>query len=54
MPVFNASSVDLDQKPRFVASGLGLHCLPMSLVWNTRHKWVKRKGFIITKSILIL
>ena len=30
--VFNANSVDPD---------LGLHCLPLSLLWDTRHKWVK-------------
>ena len=23
-----------------VPSDLGLHCLPMSLLWDTRHKWV--------------
>ena len=27
--------------PRSVASDLGLHCLPMSLLQNARHKWVK-------------
>ena len=36
--VFNANSVDSDQMPRSAASDLGLHCLPMSLLWNTRHK----------------
>ena len=25
---------------RSAASYLGLHCLPISLLWNTRHKWV--------------
>ena len=30
-----ANSEDPDQTPRFVASGLGLHCLPMSQKWNT-------------------
>ena len=28
---FNLNSVDSDQTPRFAASDLGLHCLPMSL-----------------------
>ena len=31
-----------DQMPRSVASDLDLHCLPMSLLWDARHKWVKR------------
>ena len=26
------------------ASDLGLHCLPMSLLLDTRHKWVKNNG----------
>ena len=26
--------------PHYEASDLGLHCLPMSLLWDTRHKWV--------------
>ena len=30
---FNANSVDPDQTPRSTASDLGLHCLPMSLLW---------------------
>ena len=40
MPVINANSVDPDQTPRSAASDLGLHCLPMSHVWNVRYKWV--------------
>ena len=39
IPVLNANSVDPDQTPRSVASDLGLHCLPMSLLWDARHKW---------------
>ena len=39
--VLNANSVDPDQTPRSVASDLGLHYLPMSLLWDARHKWVK-------------
>ena len=31
LPVEDANSADPDQTPRSVASGLGLHCLPMSL-----------------------
>ena len=41
IPVFNANSVDPDQTPRSAASDLGLHCLPMSLLWDTNHIWVK-------------
>ena len=32
--------VDLDQTPRFAASEFGLYCLPLSLLWDARHKWV--------------
>ena len=39
--VFNANSVDSDQMPHSVASDLVLRCLPMPLLWDTRHKWVK-------------
>ena len=41
MPVINANSVDPDQTPRSTTSDLGLHCLPMSHLWDARHKWVK-------------
>ena len=53
----NANSVDPDQTPRSAASDLGLHCLPMSLLWDARLKWVKKKTekqsleFIITSFI---
>ena len=40
IPVFNAQNVDPDQMPHSVASDLGLHCLPMSLLWDARLKWV--------------
>ena len=36
-----ANSVDPDQTPRSAASGLGLHCLPMSLLCDARCKWVQ-------------
>ena len=39
--VVNAKSVDPDQMLHSVASDLGLHCLQMSLLWDTRDKWVK-------------
>ena len=32
--VFNANNVDPDQTPHSAASDLGLHCLPMSLLWG--------------------
>ena len=38
---FNANRVGPDQTPRSAASDLGLHGLSMSIVWDTRHKWVK-------------
>ena len=37
----NASSVDPDQILHPVAYDLGLHCLPMSLLWDVRLKLVK-------------
>ena len=40
----NANSVDPDQTPRCAASDLGLYCLPMSILWGTRHKWFKICG----------
>ena len=36
----NSNSVDPDQTSRSAASDRGLHCLPMSLLWVTRHKWI--------------
>ena len=36
----NAKSVDPDQTPRSVASDLGLHCLPVFLLWDARLIWV--------------
>ena len=38
---FYRNSVDPDQTPRSVASDLDLHCLLMSLLWDTMHKWIK-------------
>ena len=37
MHILHANSVDPDQTPRSVASDLGLHCLPMSLLWEAWH-----------------
>ena len=39
-PFLNANNVDPDKTPRSAASDLGLYCLPMSLLWDARHKWV--------------
>ena len=41
MPVVNANSVDPDQTPHSAASDRGLHGLPMSHLWDARHKLVK-------------
>ena len=35
IPVFNANSVDPHQTPHF---DLGIYCLPMSVLWDARHK----------------
>ena len=35
----NANSVDPDQTPHSAASDLGLHGLPMSLLWDARLEW---------------
>ena len=40
----DANSVDPDQTPHSAASEQGLHCLPMSLLGDTRHKWVNHKN----------
>ena len=37
----NANNIDPDQTQRSVASDLGVHCLPMSHLWDARLKWVK-------------
>ena len=36
-----ANSGDPDQAPRSVASDLGLHCLPITLLRVSRLQWVK-------------
>ena len=42
--VFNANIVDPDQTPHCVASDLGLHCLLMFLLGDTRHNWFNVSG----------
>ena len=36
--------------PHSAASDLGLHCLPMSFLWDTRHKW----GNFVSEPYIIL
>ena len=38
MPVINANRVDTDQMLHSTASDLDLHCLPVSHLWDARHK----------------
>ena len=38
--------------PHSAASDLDLHCLPMSLLWDARHKWVKNNSEHEKKQIL--
>ena len=48
IPVFNANSADPDS----VASDQGLHCLPMSLLLDTKHKWVKTRSGIYSTCLM--
>ena len=52
--MFNANSVDPDQTLCSVASDLGLHCLPMSVLWDihlefcfSAHQVPSEKGFVV-------
>ena len=47
IPVVNANSVDSDQTLRSAASGLGLHCLPMSHLLDARLKWVLQRLYVM-------
>ena len=53
IPVLYAKSIDPDQTPWSVASDLGLYCLHMSLLWDTRLKWVKGKETNICFSAML-
>ena len=57
-PVLNAISVDPDQTPRSAAYDLGLYYLPMSLLWDTRHKCVnysnRHKQTVMTHLIFFI
>ena len=37
----NANILDTGQRSHSAASDLGLHCLPMSILWDAKLKWVK-------------
>ena len=39
-----ANSVDPDQMQQTAVSDLDLHSLPMSLLWDARHKVVERRA----------
>ena len=41
MEILLANSVDPDQMPHSVASDLGLHCLPMTLLWFPGKKMLR-------------
>ena len=47
-----ANSRDPDQTPRSVASDLGLHCLPITLLGVSRLQWVKELRIILAVDIL--
>ena len=49
IPVSNAKRVDPYQTPRFPASDLRLHCLPISLLWDAWHKWVNTLPYLTYK-----
>ena len=40
LSVFQANSEDPDEMPHDATSLMGLHCLPMSDLWDPRLKWV--------------
>ena len=39
-----AITVDPDQTPHYVASDLGLHCLPMTILRVSELDWVKNQS----------
>ena len=41
-----ANNVDPDQMPHSAASGLGLHCLPITLLQVSRLQWVKERSWL--------
>ena len=53
-PEFHANSVDPDQKPRYAASDLGLHCLPISILWDARHKLIEQSFLLLNSIVMFL
>ena len=43
IPIPNAKCANPDQSPHYMASDLGLHCLPMTLSWGTSINGLKRE-----------
>ena len=41
-----ANNVDPDQMPHYVASDLGLHCLPMTILWISRYERVDHMALL--------
>ena len=48
-----ANSGDPDQAPHSVASALGLHCLPNTLLGVSRLQWVNHNDFLMNQYIVI-
>ena len=46
----NANNEDPDRTPYSSASNLGLDCLPVSLLWEARLKWVKFIEFLLDQA----
>ena len=44
--VVNANDVDSGQMLHSMA--LDLHCVQISLLWDARHKWVKKEDLMFT------
>ena len=45
MYYYNANSVDHDQTPHYAVSVLGLHCLPITLLWVSWQNWIKTYSY---------
>ena len=46
-PELRANSVDPNQTTRCAVSDLSLHCSPVSLLWDAKHKWIKSNCFVL-------
>ena len=46
---FFMETVDPDQMPHYVASDLGLHCLPMARLRVSRQEWVIHNSYLILR-----